>query len=97
MVFQIDTFIYFHVVGGRSVGFSYSSDKESGTGAGKSYTTVEEFASAVDCAQVVGVTCLGISHALFSKRKFDVCIVDEAGQITLPVMCRTSKPFPLII
>ncbi|BBN05891.1 DNA replication ATP-dependent helicase/nuclease Dna2 [Marchantia polymorpha subsp. ruderalis] len=68
-------------------------------GEGKSYTTVEEFASAVDCAQVVGVTCLGISHALFSKRKFDVCIVDEAGQITLPICLgplRCARRFVLV-
>ncbi|KAG6549576.1 hypothetical protein Mapa_008958 [Marchantia paleacea] len=68
-------------------------------GEGKSVTTVEEFASAVDGAQVVGVTCLGISHALFSKRKFDVCIVDEAGQITLPICLgplRCARRFVLV-
>ncbi|KAJ2316408.1 DNA replication endonuclease-helicase Dna2 [Coemansia sp. RSA 2704] len=36
-------------------------------------------------AQVVATTCLGVTHALFSKRRFDFCIVDEASQITLPV------------
>lgn len=35
--------------------------------------------------RVVGVTCLGIKHPLLVKKKFDVCIMDEAGQITLPV------------
>jgi DNA replication ATP-dependent helicase Dna2 len=39
----------------------------------------------VTAARVVGVTCLGVTHPLFSKRTFDVCIVDEASQITLPV------------
>lgn len=41
-------------------------------------------------ARVVGVTCLGVTHPLFSKRTFDVCIVDEASQITLPVS--TAQP-----
>ncbi|XP_033104776.1 DNA replication ATP-dependent helicase/nuclease DNA2-like [Anneissia japonica] len=34
---------------------------------------------------VVATTCLGSKHAIFSKRKFDVCIVDEASQISQPV------------
>ena len=34
---------------------------------------------------IVATTCLGITHPLFSKRRFDYCIVDEATQITLPV------------
>lgn len=33
---------------------------------------------------VVASTCLGITHWLFKKRKFDYCIVDEASQVTLP-------------
>lgn len=33
----------------------------------------------------MATTCLGISHVLFSRRRFDVCIVDEASQVTLPV------------
>lgn len=35
--------------------------------------------------QVVATTCLGLNHPLFSQRTFDVCIVDEASQVTLPV------------
>lgn len=35
--------------------------------------------------QIVATTCLGISNALFARRCFDVCIVDEASQITLPI------------
>jgi DNA replication ATP-dependent helicase Dna2 len=34
---------------------------------------------------VVGVTCLNTRHILLEKNKFDVCIVDEAAQITQPV------------
>jgi len=34
---------------------------------------------------VVATTCLGVSNnALFSRRTFDVCIVDEASQVSLP-------------
>jgi hypothetical protein len=52
---------------------------------GMTVANVREMEAMVDKARVVGVTCLGITHAMFGKRKFDVCIVDEAGQITLPV------------
>jgi DNA replication ATP-dependent helicase Dna2 len=34
--------------------------------------------------QIVATTCMGTNHALFQRRAFDVCIVDEASQITLP-------------
>ncbi|EQC27044.1 hypothetical protein SDRG_15158 [Saprolegnia diclina VS20] len=37
-------------------------------------------------ATLVGCTCLGTNHVLFSKRRFDYCIVDEASQITQPVL-----------
>ncbi|KAL8229689.1 hypothetical protein R6Q57_014589 [Mikania cordata] len=39
----------------------------------------------LDQTKVVAVTCLGITSPLLSVKKFDVCIMDEAGQITLPV------------
>ncbi|QDS74450.1 hypothetical protein FKW77_006417 [Venturia effusa] len=48
---------------------------------------------------VVATTCLGINHALFTKRTFDYCIVDEASQITLPVCLgplRMAKSFILV-
>ncbi|VFQ84275.1 unnamed protein product [Cuscuta campestris] len=35
--------------------------------------------------KVIGVTCLGITSPLLAKKRFDVCIMDEAGQTTLPV------------
>jgi DNA replication ATP-dependent helicase Dna2 len=50
-------------------------------------------------AQIVGTTSLAIKHVLFSQRKFDVCIVDEAGQILEPVALgplRTSDRFVMI-
>ncbi|TIC00373.1 hypothetical protein E3Q18_01187 [Wallemia mellicola] len=48
---------------------------------------------------VVATTCLGVNHPLFTKRKFDYCIVDEASQITLPVCLgpiRFSEKFILV-
>ncbi|XP_078437970.1 DNA replication helicase [Wolffia australiana] len=39
----------------------------------------------MECVKVVGATCLGINHPLLSKKKFDICIMDEAGQISLPI------------
>jgi len=33
---------------------------------------------------VVVTTCLGTNHAVFSRRVFDVCIVDEASQVLQP-------------
>ncbi len=35
-------------------------------------------------AAQVGATCFGVSHAMLKSKVFDVCILDEAGQITLP-------------
>ena len=32
----------------------------------------------------VACTCLSTNNALLARRVFDVCIVDEASQITLP-------------
>lgn len=34
---------------------------------------------------VVATTCMGIKHPIFSHRKFDFCIVDEASQISQPI------------
>jgi DNA replication ATP-dependent helicase Dna2 len=34
---------------------------------------------------VVGGTCLSSHHPLIARKRFDVCIVDEAGQLTQPV------------
>ncbi|XP_041378709.1 DNA replication ATP-dependent helicase/nuclease DNA2-like [Gigantopelta aegis] len=31
--------------------------------------------------KIVATSCLGTNHSLFSQRKFDVCIVDEASQV----------------
>lgn len=38
----------------------------------------------VAAAPLVAATCLGTSDSILAHRSFDVCIVDEASQITLP-------------
>ena len=47
-------------------------------------TSVAQLEQGFFTPQVVATTALGIDHPLFSRRKFDYCIVDEASQITLP-------------
>ncbi|PPR05940.1 hypothetical protein CVT24_006662 [Panaeolus cyanescens] len=46
--------------------------------------TVEELERQLCSPPVVATTCLSVEHALFTRRTFDYCIVDEASQITLP-------------
>ncbi|XP_039122512.1 DNA replication ATP-dependent helicase/nuclease JHS1 isoform X1 [Dioscorea cayenensis subsp. rotundata] len=47
--------------------------------------TVEDIRERMEQVRIVGVTCLGINHPLLANKTFDICIMDEAGQITLPV------------
>ncbi|CAG9791427.1 unnamed protein product [Diatraea saccharalis] len=42
-----------------------------------------------DSMEVVGVTCLGATHAMLSRTTFDVCIVDEATQV---LQCTVLRP-----
>jgi hypothetical protein len=49
------------------------------------YSTVHELSVLARRTPIVATTCLGVSHALFQQRQFDVCIVDEASQITQPI------------
>ncbi|XP_048233494.1 DNA replication ATP-dependent helicase/nuclease JHS1 isoform X3 [Ricinus communis] len=46
---------------------------------------VAEIRRRMDQVKVVAVTCLGVTSPLLANKKFDVCIMDEAGQITLPI------------
>ncbi|XP_054710406.1 DNA replication ATP-dependent helicase/nuclease DNA2-like [Uloborus diversus] len=48
----------------------------------KGFTTVAEFSSFMQEKMVFATTCLGIKHPIFDKRQFDVCIIDEASQIS---------------
>ncbi|XP_042406659.1 DNA replication ATP-dependent helicase/nuclease JHS1-like isoform X3 [Zingiber officinale] len=47
--------------------------------------TVNDIKEKMELTRVVGVTCLGINHPLLTNKKFDICIIDEAGQTTLPI------------
>ena len=47
-------------------------------------STIDETEEAYMGSRIVATTCMGTNHALFNRRAFDVCIVDEASQITLP-------------
>lgn len=47
--------------------------------------SLEEIKQRLEQSKVVAVTCLGIASPLLSNKRFDVCIMDEAGQTTLPV------------
>jgi hypothetical protein len=52
---------------------------------GMNSQSLSEIEQRMESVQVVGVTCLAINHPLLTNKNFDVCIMDEAGQITLPV------------
>lgn len=47
--------------------------------------STEEIKQRLEHTRVVAVTCLGITSPLLANKRFDVCIMDEAGQTTLPV------------
>lgn len=47
--------------------------------------SIEEIKLRLENTRVIAVTCLGITSPLLVKKRFDVCIMDEAGQTTLPV------------
>ena len=66
--------------------------------AGSPMKSIEEIKRAYS-RPVVATTCLGINHPIFNQKLFDVCIVDEASQITLPVCLgpiRMAKSFILV-
>lgn len=47
-------------------------------------TSISDLNHLYESPQVVATTCLSINEVIFTRRKFDVCIVDEASQVTLP-------------
>ncbi|KAI3905112.1 hypothetical protein MKX01_017358 [Papaver californicum] len=47
--------------------------------------SVEGIRLRMEQVKVVAVTCIGITNPLLAKKRFDFCIMDEAGQTTLPV------------
>lgn len=50
--------------------------------------TETELSKVYESYPIVGVTCLGSSHAMFLHRRFDFCIVDEATQVMQPTVLR---------
>ncbi|KAJ4842556.1 hypothetical protein Tsubulata_008498 [Turnera subulata] len=47
--------------------------------------STEDIRLRLEQVKVVAVTCMGITSPLLASKKFDVCIMDEAGQIALPI------------
>ncbi|XP_063701105.1 DNA replication ATP-dependent helicase/nuclease DNA2 isoform X2 [Culicoides brevitarsis] len=65
----------------------------------KNCQSPSEFESVYAQYTIIGSTCYGVTHPLFSRRVFDVCIVDEATQVTQPVIIRSllcAKKFILV-
>ncbi|XP_065203752.1 DNA replication ATP-dependent helicase/nuclease DNA2 isoform X2 [Planococcus citri] len=63
------------------------------------FKTVEDLENFYNKKQVIAVTCMGCSHVVFRKRRFDYCIVDEATQVLQPSVIKPlfcSKKFVLI-
>ncbi|GLH12203.1 Regulator of nonsense transcripts 1 homolog [Gryllus bimaculatus] len=52
----------------------------------KHCSTPEQLEDTYKKQTVVAATCLGIKHAMFTRRSFDVCIVDESTQVLQPVI-----------
>ncbi|XP_069835209.1 DNA replication ATP-dependent helicase/nuclease DNA2 [Dendropsophus ebraccatus] len=48
----------------------------------KSLSALEEL---YNSQPVVATTCMGVNHPIFTRRRFDFCIIDEASQISQPI------------
>ncbi|TKS69991.1 ATP-dependent helicase/nuclease DNA2 DNA replication [Collichthys lucidus] len=51
----------------------------------KGVHTLSELEQLYNKELVVGTTCMGIKHPIFTRRQFDFCIIDEASQISQPI------------
>ncbi|KAG8252501.1 Tripartite DNA replication factor [Homalodisca vitripennis] len=63
------------------------------------FSSPQEMQAFYDSKNVVAVTCLGSSHPLLTRRQFDLCIVDESGQVLQPTVLRplfSARKFVLI-
>ncbi|XP_047437501.1 DNA replication ATP-dependent helicase/nuclease DNA2 isoform X2 [Mugil cephalus] len=47
--------------------------------------TLSELEQLYNKELVVATTCMGIKHPIFTRRRFDFCIIDEASQISQPI------------
>ncbi|XP_063396497.1 DNA replication ATP-dependent helicase/nuclease DNA2-like isoform X1 [Mytilus trossulus] len=50
----------------------------------KNLQTVGDLRQFYSQQRIVATSCLGTNHPVFTQKKFDVCIVDEASQVLLP-------------
>uniref|UniRef100_A0A8C5PYZ8 DNA replication ATP-dependent helicase/nuclease n=1 Tax=Leptobrachium leishanense TaxID=445787 RepID=A0A8C5PYZ8_9ANUR len=51
----------------------------------KSIKSLSNLQELYDSQPVVATTCMGVNHPIFTRRRFDFCIVDEASQIGQPI------------
>ncbi|XP_068114325.1 DNA replication ATP-dependent helicase/nuclease DNA2 [Hyperolius riggenbachi] len=51
----------------------------------KSIKTLSGLEELYNSQPVVATTCMGVNHPIFTRRRFDFCIVDEASQISQPI------------
>lgn len=51
----------------------------------KSITSLSALEELYNSQPVVATTCMGVNHPIFTRRRFDFCIVDEASQISQPI------------
>ncbi|MEE6488178.1 hypothetical protein FKM82_015150 [Ascaphus truei] len=51
----------------------------------KSIKTLSGLGELYNSQPVVATTCMGVNHPIFTRRRFDFCIVDEASQISQPI------------
>jgi DNA replication ATP-dependent helicase Dna2 len=66
---------------------------------GRDVNSIQDYSDLLMNIPLVATTCLGIRHPIFKKRKFDYCIVDEAGQVTEPITLgplRMAQKFILV-
>ncbi|XP_068443578.1 DNA replication ATP-dependent helicase/nuclease DNA2 isoform X2 [Clinocottus analis] len=51
----------------------------------KGLHTLSELEQLYNKELIVATTCMGIKHPIFTRHRFDFCIVDEASQISQPI------------
>ncbi|KAJ8712978.1 hypothetical protein PYW08_008282 [Mythimna loreyi] len=84
---------------GSSARIAPALEKRSEQTLTKDCDTPDKLAALYDSMDVVGVTCLGATHAMLSRTTFDVCIVDEATQVLQSTVLRplfAAKRFVLV-